>query len=210
MICIKCGKDLKETDKFCSKCGCAVQSEIPHTDLIKSDIEKAIPVNTNKDYKVINSKKPHSNNKSIYNAVSSIVFIIMLLIGLTAILSNNSNFKNSELYSYITSIFSNDEKEIVGTWKLDTSSFGEGLEGLANLNGVITGIEFYSDGTCTVDGLSSPESGVWSIVDGQLRVQGTTGGVFWNYHGFISEYDLKGDALTVYGNNGDNYVYYRE
>lgn len=196
MNCKNCGRELKETDTFCSKCGYAVQSQIPQKESTSTVTSESSSVN--------------SNNKRIYNAVSLVVFIILLLIGLTAMLSNNSNFKNSELYSHITSIFSNDEKDIIGTWKLDTSSFGEGLEGLANLDGVITRIEFYSDGTCTVDGVSSPESGVWSIVDGQLKVQGTTGGMFWNYHGFISEYDLSGDMLTVYNDNGDDYVYYRE
>ena len=67
-----------------------------------------------------------------------------------------------------------------------------------------------SDGTCTVDGTSSPESGVWSIVDGQLKVQGTMGGMFWNYNGFLADYDLNGDTLTLYGDDGDDYVYYRE
>lgn len=196
MICKNCGKELKETDQFCSKCGCAVQSEIPQKESITTITRKSNSVNSNK--------------KRIYIAVSLVVFIVLLLIGLTAMLSNNSNFKNSELYSHITSIFSNDEKEIIGTWKLDTSSFGEGLEGLAHLNGVITRIEFYSDGNCTVDGVSRPESGVWSIVDGQLKVQGTTGGMFWNYQGFISKYDLNRDTLIVYDENGDRYVYYRE
>ena len=111
---------------------------------------------------------------------------------------------------FLSKLFKSDEDRILGDWVLDTSDYGEGLDKLANLNGVIVEITFLSDGTCTVDGTSSPESGVWAIVDGQLKVQGTTGGMFWNYNGFLADYDLSGDTLTLYGDDGDDYVYYRE
>lgn len=121
----------------------------------------------------------------------------------------NSNSSSND--GFTSNLFKSDEDRILGDWVLDTSYYGEGLDKLANLNGVIVEITFLSDGTCTVDGTSSPESGVWSIVDGQLKVQGTMGGMFWNYNGFLADYDLNGDTLTLYGDDGENdYVYYRE
>ncbi|MGN1421691.1 MAG: zinc ribbon domain-containing protein [Eubacterium sp.] len=194
MICKNCGKELKETDKFCSKCGTEVE------------------LKTNENNMPTDAKNIDTQKKGICDIIVPVIIVaIILIIGFAGAMFIDANFNNGNIiYNCVIDIFSNDEKEIVGTWKLDTSSFGEGLDKLANLNGVITGIEFYSDGTCTVDGVSGPENGDWSIVDGQLKVQGTTGGMFWNYHGFISEYDLNGDTLTVYGDNGDNYVYYRE
>lgn len=193
MNCKNCGKELKETDKFCSKCGSKIE--------LKTN-ENNMPT----DAKNIDTQK---SIRDIFVPITTVV--IILIIGFAGMMFIDASFNNGNIiYNRVIDIFSNDEKEIVGTWNLDTSSFGEGLEGLANLNGVITRIEFYSDGTCTVDGVSHPESGVWSIVDKQLKVQGITGGMFWNYHGFISKYDLNRDTLIVYDENGDRYVYYRE
>lgn len=102
-----------------------------------------------------------------------------------------------------------DEEKILGTWKMDISAYGDGMDSLIYQQGKVVLISFYSDGTCTVGSGVNSESGEWDIIDGKLRVQGTTGGMFYNYNGFISDYNLEDDMLIVY-NNGDSYVYYRQ
>lgn len=94
---------------------------------------------------------------------------------------------------------------------MDTSQFqsDDWIDTLGNLDGVITEITFMSDGTCIVDGISRPENGEWSIVDSQLKVVGSVGGMFWNYDGFIVNYDLDGDELEIYDDN-HQYFYYKQ
>lgn len=92
-----------------------------------------------------------------------------------------------------------DNELILGSWQMDTSVYGEGIDLFRNLDGVITEITFYSDGTCTVDGVNGrSENGHWSFVDGKLKVLGDYGGDFWYYENFISSYDLNSDTLLIY------------
>lgn len=208
MRCSNCGKELKETDKFCSKCGTKIQVQTDKNNIPTYSMQKRNQKTTSNTTGVIQKqnfdKKEASKKFVVYGTIAVIIFVVVMATGILI----HESVSNSG-YS-ILSIFKSDEDRILGDWVLDTSNYGEGLDKLANLNGVIVEITFLSDGTCTVDGVSRPENGVWSIVDGQLKIQGTTGGMFWNYNGFISEYDLSEDTLTVYNDNGDNYVYYRK
>ena len=190
MYCENCGTQNKDGATICEECGAPL-------------------LQTKKRKKnIIQNTTNGSIKKKTACLISAVVFVFVIIaignIASTRSLYNAPDFSISDL-------FKSDKDRILGDWVLNTSDYGEGLDKLVNLNGVIVEITFLSDGTCTVDGTKAPESGVWSIVDGQLMVQGTTGGMFWNYNGFLADYDLDGDTLTLYGDDGDNdYVYYRE
>lgn len=100
----------------------------------------------------------------------------------------------------ISQLYKSDDELILGSWKMDTSKYGEGWD--ADLNGRIVKVTFYSDGSCIVGGWSSSEDGTWSFVDDNLKIQGMWGGMFWNYNGFISPYSLSEDKLIIYEDDG--------
>lgn len=182
MNCPNCGCEIKENENICSVC--SHNLEVNSSNSLVN--EKS-------------SKLPEKNRNKISGAVlANVLFILLLVIGVIAVLAGNDIIN-----------FQSDEKQLVGTWQMDTSQFGEGWDALSNLDGVITEINFMSDGTCIVYGTSSPENGEWSIVDNQLKVVGSMGGLFWNYDGFIIDYDLDGDVLEIYDEH-HQYFYYKQ
>lgn len=210
MNCKNCGKEIKETDKFCSKCGVKIQVQTDKNNMPTYSMQKNNQKATGNIAGVLKKqnfdKSESSKRFVVYGIIAVILFVVVMATSVLIYESVSNSGYN------ILSVFKSDEDLILGDWVLDTSAYGEGLDKIANLNkdGVIVEITFFSDGTCVVDGLNRAENGVWSIVDGQLKVQGTTGGMFWNYKGFVSKYNLSEDILTVYNDNGDDYVYYRE
>lgn len=76
----------------------------------------------------------------------------------------------------------NSTKKLTGTWDL--------VSGKTDLETIM----FFSDGSCQVN---NEEMGTWSIVDGNLRVLGAYGGLFFNYDNFIGTYSIKSKTLTV-------------
>lgn len=182
MNCSNCGCEIKENENICSICGHNLEANAS-----KSSANEKL------------SELPEKNGKKVFAAIfGNVLFILLLVIGVVAVLAGNDIIN-----------FQSDEKQLVGTWQMDTSQFGEGWDALSNLDGVITVITFMSDGTCIVDGTSSPENGEWSIVDDQLKVVGSMGGLFWNYDGFIVNYDLNDDVLEIYDDH-HQYFYYKQ
>lgn len=182
MYCKTCGCENPDGSTKCSVCG----NYFNNNNGVKS-------LTVNKD-----TKLPEKTQNKILTAVS-IVLILALVIPIVYGLFQDD----------FESFF--DEARIVGSWEMDTSQFqsDDWIDTIGNLNGVITKITFMSDGTCIVDGTSSHENGTWSMIDDQLKVVGTAGGMFWNYNGFICDYDLDGDTLRIYDENQE-YYYYRQ
>lgn len=96
-------------------------------------------------------------------------------------------------------VFDKSEKEesiLVGSWEMEkeySDKYG---------TSEIRRITFLSDGTCIVGGLKGKENGRWEIVDEKLKVVGESGGMFWNYTGFLCSFELDGDVLIIYDDDG--------
>lgn len=183
MNCPNCGCEIKENENVCGVCGYNLEVIISDSPVVEES-----------------SKLPKKKQQKILGVFAIAIFLVLLIVGGIAVLVENDIIS-----------FQSDEKQLVGTWQMDTSSFqsDDWIDTLGNLDGVITEITFMSDGTCIVEGTSSPENGEWSIVDNQLKVVGTVGGMFWNYDGFIVNYDLDGDELEIYDDN-HQYSYYKQ
>lgn len=89
-----------------------------------------------------------------------------------------------------------DDDIIVGKWTLHDDYYAD-----------IKTINFYSDGTCAIEGSKGTESGNWSIVDDNLKVVGAYGEMFWNYKGFLAKYDLYADAIVIYDDDEKEVVW---
>ncbi|MGN0522859.1 MAG: hypothetical protein ACI4IG_01130 [Eubacterium sp.] len=85
---------------------------------------------------------------------------------------------------------------IVGKWTLHDDYYAD-----------MKTINFYSDGTCAIEGSKGTESGNWSIVDDNLKVVEAYGEMFWNYKGFLAKYDLYANALVLYDDDEKEVVW---
>lgn len=201
MYCMKCGKELVENAKYCYHCGCEVGSIGSNDNEIKSPNVPISKANTDTP-----TKKKKKKKKDPTGAIClALILIIALGIGGYCLYKSNIPIGSH----HVEEIFKSDEELIIGSWRLDTTGYGEGLDYIENIDGVIYYVTFYSDGTCVVGQSVNAESGTWSITDGTLIIKGDISGMFWSYHGFASEYSLDGDTLTVYDED-ETYVYYRE
>lgn len=86
-FCSKCGKQIRENNKFCRYCGAKVNS----TDQIKHDsntklIQSGTAINNNQTF---DNKKDDDNKKKIY--IGGAVVLIVLVIILVALLNNNNS-----------------------------------------------------------------------------------------------------------------------
>lgn len=151
--------------------------------------------------------------KSVINVIcKSVVFkwiitsVICVAIIIVGVVIADYYGSDGSFYRQVMSVLSFDEKVILGSWEMTDETRYD----IGDVNGYITEITFYSDGTCTVGGTSSPETGYWSIVDNQLKVEGEMGGMFWNYNGFIMPYDLDAYKLEIYDDYGNSFTYLRK
>ena len=206
MFCNNCGNELKETDKSCSQCGKQLNNFDMHkiqTETDESNLTPKASSQQKKSKKIINVIVKSVIFKWI---ITSAICVALTMAG--AVIADYYD-GSGDLYRMVMGALSIDEKAIFGSWEMSVSSREEIFRNGGDLNGFITEITFYSDGTCTVGGTSSTESGYWSIVDNKLKIEGEMGGMFWNYNGFIMPYDLSSNTLTIYDDN-NSYTYYRE
>lgn len=188
MKCPNCGCENDNNNAKCEVCGKKLNSKLS-TKQIKA------------------TEQEEKRLLKIYIFVVIIVLVILLAGTVYFVDKYSSDDKNSLSY-----LVKSDEELILGSWKMDTSKYGKGLELTSNLDGVITKITFYSDGTCVVEGIASDsENGTWSIVDGNLKVQGYAGGMFWHYKSFISSYSIEENELILYEDDKItiSYIYYK-
>ena len=190
-------KRLKGTGNFCPSCGC----QINNIDTQKNQSSKGV-LNISKKSPVKQRKSNSQMSVILKWIISSVICVTIIMTGV--VLADYYDGSGS-LYRQVMSMLSYDEKIILGSWEMSDSTRYD----IGDINGYITEITFYSDGTCTVGGTSSPETGYWSIVDNQLKVEGEMGGMFWNYKGFIMPYDLDAYKLEIYDDSGNSYIYLR-
>lgn len=131
-----------------------------------------------------------NKSKKIIIILSAIITVTILL-GIVALANNKS-----------------DDQLILGCWKLEKEErVYNGLDDYP-INGMDERIQefiFYSDGRCTVGGQHGQDEAAWSIVDGNLRIDGT---LLFSYDNFISEYELNDDELIIKQSTGTD-KYYR-
>lgn len=110
----------------------------------------------------------------------------------------------------------NNEKKLVGAWTLESACYKYTNEEL-NIEHIkerlkhgvsttdaeymlykkyedICKIEFFSDGTCTVDG----EHGTWKITDDKLMLLGSYGGDFQNADSIVGEFKVSNNKLEFF------------
>lgn len=218
--CHNCGNEMKDSEKFCPKCG--LRAIEPDPNYIRTDFEG----NANSNYHDSRSNNPHSNSSSSFNSNNSssktskskeksksngssslmiivtticiILILIVLFYGLFPGLTNsNDNSDNNLIIQNQTSHFTIDIEN--GTYLS-----GEGKSKMVDSN--YSTLESYEN--FTISGYEAYEieldNGSWYIVS-LYKVDYNTPSSDWVYN---SDVDEDGNAYIFFNSKGEYYGYF--
>lgn len=125
MYCNKCGKEIKEDNKFCTYCGKAVKENTEQQSNVKQEQQIKAEINNTENRKEIkkdNDVKNESSNKSNLGKKAIIVFVMMIIVILGCICGfNKSNRTNNISENINTGTTENTDKFETTNTKNDTS-----------------------------------------------------------------------------------------
>ena len=96
MFCENCGKEVKETDKFCMQCGCRIETEVPEMEApeVEATVENRTEIFPNMTYekamglKADEKKKISGKNIGIIAAGLAAVLLVVIVAFHFSVLAN--------------------------------------------------------------------------------------------------------------------------
>ncbi len=162
MKCEKCGNQVKENDKFCTKCGAVINNTIEFTQSGESNVQN--------DATAIMPEETKTSTKKIAILVSAIAAsVICLVIILIVVFSANASLE-SKLTAH----------NWISTYKSVT------------FNSKSDSVKFFKDGTYSMTLSSgTTKEGKWSINGKTLKISGRLGGGEYNFYENLSDSDIS-------------------